>query len=258
MPLSRASCGVANAIFRPSSRISPSSWPKTPDTALMTVDLPAPLSPASATTSPGNTSNETLSSACTAPNRLETLRTDRIGLASLNRAPSDVTALGLVDEHGDDDHHSDRDELPERLDVDEHQPILDDGDDEGAGDRAPDRAGAAEQAGAADDDRSDRVEQQRLARLRRAGGKAPSVHRTGEAAHDGGEHVDLDRQPLDVDAGAARRHLARPHRIHVLAEAGLREDVVKHDACDRGQDDEIGNAVEPVVADRAVVLVAED
>src|SRR6185369_14869788 len=121
----------------------------------MTVDLPAPLSPASATTSPGWMSNETLLSACTPPKCLETLRTARMGATSLNLTPSDEAALELVDQHGDDDDGADGDELPERLDVDEHQPVLDDGDHQCAGDRAPDRAGAAEQAGAADDDGGD-------------------------------------------------------------------------------------------------------
>src|SRR5271154_1442601 len=101
MPLSRASCGVAKSIGLPSSRISPSSWRNTPEIALMSVDLPAPLSPASATTWPGATSNETRFSACTAPNAFETLRTERIG--SLGKTPSRQPALRLIDKHGDDD-----------------------------------------------------------------------------------------------------------------------------------------------------------
>ena len=122
----------------------------------MRVDLPAPLSPASATTSPGWTRTN-LAEGLHAAECLETLRTERIVAASLDLASSGETALGLVDQHGDDDHGADGDVLPERLDVDEHQPIVDHGDDEGAGDRTPDGAGAAEQAGTADDDRSDRT-----------------------------------------------------------------------------------------------------
>src|SRR3954451_8750788 len=118
MPLSRASCGLVNAVRLPSSRISPSSYWNTPEIALITVDLPAPLSPATATTSPGWTSKDTLLSACTPPKCLETLRTERIGApsfnpasfnpaslnpASLNGAPSHETALGLIDQHGNND-----------------------------------------------------------------------------------------------------------------------------------------------------------
>src|SRR5882724_8861964 len=128
MPLSRASCGLENAVRLPSSRISPSSYWNTPEIALITVDLPAPLSPATATTSPGWTSNDTLLRACTPPKCLETLRTERI--VSLNGAPSHEAALGLIDQHGNDDDGADRHELPERLDVDEDQAVLDDGDDQ--------------------------------------------------------------------------------------------------------------------------------
>src|SRR5271165_4076868 len=118
MPFSRASCGVEKAIGLPSSRISPESWRNTPEIALMMVDFPAPLSPASATTSPGWTSNDTPFKACTAPKAFETLRTERIGSASLNLSPSHEATLGLVDEHRNDDDNADRDELPKRLDVD--------------------------------------------------------------------------------------------------------------------------------------------
>src|SRR3954468_5690341 len=104
MPLSRASCGLENWVRLPSSRMSPSSYWKTPEIALMTVDLPAPLSPASATTSPGWMSNETLLRACTPPKCLETLRTERIVAGSLNLTPSHEAALGLIDQHRNDDH----------------------------------------------------------------------------------------------------------------------------------------------------------
>src|ERR1700722_6009500 len=186
IPLSRASCGEEKETRRWSSSISPSSSWKTPEMALIRVDLPAPLSPAKATTSPGCTSSETPASACTPPKCLVALRTARMGARSLSLAPSEVATLCLVDQHGNDDHRAHRDELPERLDIDEHQTILDDRDDEGAGDRPRDIAGAAEQAGAPDDDGGDRVEQQGLARLRRASGKAPGIKRAGDAGHDGG------------------------------------------------------------------------
>ena len=64
-------------------------------------------------------------------------------------------------------------------------------------------------------------EQQRLARLRRAGGEAAGVHRPRDARHDGREQVELDRQRLDVDAGAIGGGLARAERVGVLAEPRL-------------------------------------
>src|SRR5271170_1305283 len=242
IPLSRASCGEEKETRRWSSSISPlSSW-KTPETAFIRVDLPAPLSPARATTSPGCTSSETPASACTPPKCLVALRTVRMGARSLNLAPSQKLALRLVDQHGNDDHRAHRDELPERLDIDEHQTILDDRDDEGAGDRPRDIARTAEQAGAADHNRGDGVEQQGLARLRRAGGEATGVERARDARHDRGEEIDLHRQRADVDAGATRRRLARAHRVSVLPELRLRKQIVHDQAGDRGQDDDHGDA----------------
>src|ERR1700722_7986915 len=114
MPLSRPSCGETNATRRPSRTISPSSAWNTPEIALISVDLPAPLSPAKATTSPGKTSRETLFNAWTPPKCLETLRTPRIGASSLNLPSSQKTTLRLIDEHRNNDHGADRDELPER------------------------------------------------------------------------------------------------------------------------------------------------
>src|SRR5208337_640560 len=257
MPFSRPSWGVAKLIGSPPRRISPASWRNTPEIALMIVDLPAPLSPASATTSPGWTSKDTAFSACTAPKDFETFRIDRIGSASLNLSPSHQAALGLVDEHRNDDDDADRDELPERLDIDKDETVLDDGDDERAGDRAPNRARSAEQAGAADDDRRDRIEQQRLAGLGSAGGEAAGVHRSRDAGHDRREQIDLQRQPLDVDPGAVRRRLAGAERVSVLTEARLRQHVMQDEAGDAGDDHQHRDPINPAVADRAVPVVVD-
>src|SRR6478735_462220 len=166
MPFSRASCGVAKVTGWPLSRISPPVGWNTPDIALISVVLPAPLSPASATTSPGRTAMEKSLSARTAPKCLERLRTSSRGVVWLLLfilTGSTEPALRLVDKDGNDDDDADGDELPERLDIDEDQPVLDDRDHQRTGDRAENGAGAAEQAGAADDHGRDTVEQQRLA-----------------------------------------------------------------------------------------------
>src|SRR5674476_1011697 len=55
----------------PSSSISPASWGCTPARILTSVDLPAPLSPTSATTSPATTSRSTSVRALTDPKDLE-------------------------------------------------------------------------------------------------------------------------------------------------------------------------------------------
>src|SRR5262245_53260519 len=111
--------------------ISPSSGWCTPEIALIRVDLPAPLSPASASTSPRCSSKPTCSSAVTPPKRLVRPRTERIagslGIAGL----AGQLLARLVNQDRDDDDDTDGDELPERLDVDEDQTVLDHRDDQG-------------------------------------------------------------------------------------------------------------------------------
>src|SRR5438876_1237691 len=65
----------------PSKRISPLSGLWMPATHLIKVDLPAPLSPTSAMTSPSRTSKSTSASACTDPNDFEMPRSSRIGVS---------------------------------------------------------------------------------------------------------------------------------------------------------------------------------
>src|SRR5215469_5210154 len=103
---------------------------------LIRVDLPAPLSPASATTSPRRSASETSSSACTPPNFLLMLRTSsRLAPGStMTHPPVDQPLLALVDHDRDDDDDAHGNELPEWLDIDEDQPVLDDGNDQGADD----------------------------------------------------------------------------------------------------------------------------
>lgn len=99
--------------------------------AVISVDFPAPLSPVRATISPGDTFSETLLRASTAPNRFDALNTENIGPGSLSLAHSEIAALRLLDEHGDDDDGTDRNELPERLHVDENETVLNNGDNGG-------------------------------------------------------------------------------------------------------------------------------
>src|SRR5438093_7761645 len=65
----------------PSIRISPASMGWMPARHLMSVDLPAPLSPTSAITSPLRTSKSTSVSACTEPKDFEIPRSPSVGAA---------------------------------------------------------------------------------------------------------------------------------------------------------------------------------
>src|SRR6188472_3642752 len=102
----------------------------------MSVVLPAPLSPTRPTTSPGMMSRLTSLTAVSPPNRLTRLRTDSIGSMSASLRSADDHVPRLVDEHREDDHDADDDELPERVDAQQDEAGDQDGDDERPDDRA--------------------------------------------------------------------------------------------------------------------------
>src|SRR5215210_3180343 len=90
IPTSRASPGDVGWYGAPCHVIDPVSEGNTPAMMFDSVDLPAPFSPSSATTSPGATSRSMWCNACVAPNRLETLRT-----TSPDCSAEDRTVLAL-------------------------------------------------------------------------------------------------------------------------------------------------------------------
>src|SRR5215212_8773730 len=71
----------------PSKRTSPLSTGWMPAMHLMSVDLPAPLSPTRAMTSPGATWKSTSKRACTAPKLFETPCSSRTGVSVTLKAP---------------------------------------------------------------------------------------------------------------------------------------------------------------------------
>src|ERR1700674_5851979 len=79
MPMSSAALGSWNVTGAPLKVIVPLLGAWTPARILTSVDLPAPLSPTNATTSPARTSRSMSVSAATAPKRLETPRRLRTG-----------------------------------------------------------------------------------------------------------------------------------------------------------------------------------
>src|SRR5919107_922764 len=94
MPSRPASFGPWMVTGEPSKTISPSSAGWIPAMHLISVDLPAPLSPTSATTSPAATRKSTWYSAWTAPNRFETPRSSRTGWLSFMRSDTCLVAQG--------------------------------------------------------------------------------------------------------------------------------------------------------------------
>src|SRR5262245_16250648 len=83
MPSAVASWGRAIVTLSPAKRTSPPSGVWIPAIVFTRVDLPAPLSPTSATTSPSRTSKSTRSRAWTGPNLLLTPSTSSNGVLAL-------------------------------------------------------------------------------------------------------------------------------------------------------------------------------
>src|SRR5919106_2133577 len=83
MPWALASAGLLKPTVRPSNQMRPLLGSSEPETILIKVDLPAPLSPSSASTSPARTSKLTSSSAVTGPKCLDrpSSRSSGAGLA---------------------------------------------------------------------------------------------------------------------------------------------------------------------------------
>src|SRR5689334_5172630 len=81
IPSLDASFGLLTWTGFPSKMISPLSGAWMPATVLTRVDLPAPLSPTSAMTSPARTSKSTSASACTDPNDFVIPRSSRVGVS---------------------------------------------------------------------------------------------------------------------------------------------------------------------------------
>ncbi len=79
MPASRASFVALNDTGRPSTNSSPPSGTIAPDRHLISVDLPAPLSPMTASTSPGYSLRSTPASPTTRPNVLTRPRASSTG-----------------------------------------------------------------------------------------------------------------------------------------------------------------------------------
>src|SRR5918993_2955119 len=121
MPACRASCGLRKWISRPSRNTWPESGISAPVGALINVAWPAPLSPITASTSPGNRSTSTPSRPITLPKVLIRPRADTTVVLGSARSPagpryfSSVVELmsgldlsnPLVDRDGNNDQHAD-------------------------------------------------------------------------------------------------------------------------------------------------------
>src|SRR5690606_35480721 len=125
MPYFLASRGLEICASSPLTKIWPASRLYAPDRILMRVDLPAPLWPSSATTSPGWRSTEASSTARMPPKAIEMFRMSTSGVpVRSTRAfvsativpPLDAFPVHGVEPHRDHQHGAHDDALQRRID----------------------------------------------------------------------------------------------------------------------------------------------
>src|SRR2546422_14521 len=158
MPAARASRGPPKCTLCPSTRSSPSSCGCTPERILISVDLPAPLSPSTQVSSPPLTCIEMSRSAITLPKYLLTFRTSRSGMTffeSFIALPSTPRARGTpshncVHAHRQEKDHTQEGVVPVAFPAGEDDADLSKPDDQRADGRSDRRAIAAGQKAAAD------------------------------------------------------------------------------------------------------------
>ena len=109
--------------------------------------------------------------------------------------------LNLIDQHGNDDHDPDRDELPKWFDIHKNESVLNHRNDQSADDRPDDRAGTPEKAGSPDDDGCDAVQQNRFAGLSCTGGKFGGVKNSGASRGHRRKNVKGDGIVPNIDPG---------------------------------------------------------
>ena len=113
--------------------------------------------------------------------------------------------------------------------------VLDHLEQQHAGERAAERAGAAGEQRAADDDRGDRLELAALADGGQAGRRLCGDQDAGETGEQGAEHVDQHLDPGDRQAHQLGRLLAAADGEHRLPEPGAVEHHHRHDERDEGE-----------------------
>src|SRR5271165_895298 len=144
----------------PSRRISPLSGCRTPESILISVDFPAPLSPTSPTTSRDCTSSVTPFSAWTPSYHLWMCRTEISGdvMSGRHLYPPRRSTQPRVGDHSEDCQGADSEFEPVGVDLGHYESVVDDPDQQGADNGAEHGADAAAQRGSPDHRGGDRLE----------------------------------------------------------------------------------------------------
>src|ERR1041384_5311718 len=160
MPRSSASRGESNTTGAPSTRYVPRVGWCTPARILISVDLPAPLSPSRQWTSPRTRRRSTSASATTLPNDFVTPSSSSTwsGGGPMSPRPRDAAAHLVVEQHGEQEHQAEEHAEPVGVDVGVRDADLHHAEDQRAEARADHRAMPTGEQAAADHRGDDRLE----------------------------------------------------------------------------------------------------
>src|SRR5208337_78868 len=145
----------------------------------------------------------------------------------------------LVEPEGHDDQHADREVLIERVDADQKEPVAQHRHDDGAKGSADDRAPAAGQADAADDDGGYAVEIDCGAGLRIGPADPPDEHPSREGHDDAGHDIRRELHPRDPDADQTGGLRVVSDGVDMDAPGGLIQNVTEPEV-DRDDHDHSG------------------
>src|SRR5439155_4014479 len=235
MPACRASRGELNCISSPSTRTLPPSCWCTPERILISVDLPAPLSPRMHVTSPALTWRETSCSARTLPKYLDTCsswsRWEPLVSpgALISSRPLGPPPDRRVQHHSGHQHDSFEEVDPVRVPTRGDDPDLRHADDGRSERRSDDGAVAPRQQAAADDRRDDELELAADAFVALHPPEADGGHDPPEGGDRRCGHEEEDLRPCDGDAYVSCRHRIAARAEDPVAEAGACEDPGGHD-----------------------------
>src|SRR5687767_5339918 len=200
-----------------------------PDSTLISVDFPAPLSPSRPTISFWCTVRFTCSSARTRPYDL-LMFSMRISSSAMALVPGLMPAFesGVQGHHAEDD-GADEDVVGESGHADQYDAVAHDPENENADHSADDRATPPNQGGATNDHHRDDFQLIAGAAVGIGGGGADRADDAGKGRHHSGQHEQKDLGALDIDAPGARGIRVAAGRLDPVAEPGLGQNVAEDD-----------------------------
>src|SRR5581483_10407391 len=156
--------------------------------------------------------------------------------------------IDVDDERDEEDEAADQD-LQERVDLDVIEAVIEDAEDEQPDDRVADAAAPAEQAGAADHHRRDRVEEEGVELVLLGAAEIGDGEHAGDARADRRDDHHRGEDGLDVDAGIFGGLAVAADHVHVAAEARVGEDEMRDEEHEGGDDDDPRHAADRLRAE---------